>query len=233
MKGPILNPKLKKIVDKIRDKSLREKVTKLVEKPTIEIEGKTYTGLPLERSPASMSHHHSYLGGWLEHVVATADIAMTLCKVVKGVYRGKVNTDLVLAGVVLHDIFKPLTYAERENGTYRLTPLAERLDHLTLVSSELLRRGFPLGLIHIVCAHHAEFGPISPKTLEALIVHIADITDSRLNGKVLGAAKFLIKQATGEEVRQISAKEAFRIVQIKAERGQEGVKRYVTKSLRL
>lgn len=233
MKGLILNPKLKKIIDKIRDKSLQEKVTKLVEKPTIEIEGKTYTGLPLEQSPASVSRHHSYLGGWLEHVVATADIAMTLCKVVKEVYRGKVNTDLVLAGVVLHDIFKPLTYAEKENGTYQLTPLAERLDHLTLVSSELLRRGFPLALIHIVCAHHAEFGPISPKTLEALIVHIADITDSRLNGKVLGAAKFLIKQATGKEVRQISAKEAFRIVQIKAERGQEGVKRYVTKPLRL
>jgi len=228
-----LNSKLKEIINKIRDKSLREKVTKLVEEPTIKIEGKTYVGLPLEQSPASVSRHHSYPGGWLEHVVATADITMMLCKVVKRVYQGKVNTDLVLAGVVLHDIFKPLTYIEKESGTYQLTPLAERLDHLTLVSSELLRRGFPLALIHIVCAHHAEFGPISPKTLEALIVQIADITDSRLNGKVLGAAKFLIKQATGEEIRQISAKEAFRIVQIKAERGQEGIKKYVTKSLKL
>jgi len=228
-----LNPKLKKIVDKIRDKSLRDKVTKLVAKPTIEIEGKTYMGLPLEQSPASVSRHHSYPGGWLEHVVATADIAMTLCKVIKEVYRGKVNTDLVLAGVVLHDIFKPLTYIERENGTYQTTPLAERLDHLTLIVSELLRKNFPLVLIHIVCAHHAEFGPISPKTLEALIVQIADITDSSLNGKVLDAAKFLAKQATGKEIRQISSKEAFRIVQIKAERGQEGIKKYVAKSLKL
>jgi len=228
-----LNPKLKKIVDKIRDKSLRDKVTKLVAKPTIEIEGKTYMGLPLEQSPASVSRHHSYPGGWLEHVVATADIAMALCKVIKEVYRGKVNTDLVLAGVVLHDIFKPLTYTERENGTYQTTPLAERLDHLTLIVSELLRKNFPLALIHIVCAHHAEFGPISPKTLEALIVQIADITDSSLNGKVLDAAKFLAKQATGKEIRQISSKEAFRIVQIKAERGQEGIKKYVAKSLKL
>jgi len=227
-----LNPKLEKIINKIRDKPLRDKVTKLVEKPTIEIEGKTYVGLPLEQSPASVSRHHSYPGGWLEHVVATVDIAMILCKVVKGVYQGKVNTDLVLAGVVLHDIFKPLTYIERENGTYQTTSLAERLDHLTLIVSELLRRGFPLDLIHIVCAHHAEFGPISPKTLEALIVQIADITDSRLNGNVLDAAKFLIKQATGKEVRQISSKDAFRIVQIKAEKGQEGIKRYVTKSLK-
>jgi len=224
-----LNPSLKEIIDKIRDKSLREKVAQLVEKPTIEIEGKVYTGLPLERSPASVYRHHSYPGGWLEHVIATAEIALTLCKVVKKVYHGKVDTDLVLCGVVLHDIFKPLTYTEMEDGTYRASPLAERLDHLTLITSELIRRGFPLPIIHVVCAHHAEFGPVSPKTLEALIVHIADIADSRLNEKVLGAAKFLIKQATGEEVRQISSKDAFNIVHIKSEKGIEDVKNYATK----
>lgn len=224
-----MNPSLKEIIDKIRDKSLREKVAQLVEKPTIEIEGKVYTGLPLERSPASVYRHHSYPGGWLEHVIATAEIALTLCKVVKKVYHGKVDTDLVLCGVVLHDIFKPLTYTEMEDGTYRASPLAERLDHLTLITSELIRRGFPLPIIHVVCAHHAEFGPVSPKTLEALIVHIADIADSRLNEKVLGAAKFLIKQATGEEVRQISSKDAFNIVHIKSEKGIEDVKNYATK----
>jgi len=226
-----LNPSLKKIIDKIRDKSIREKVAQLVEKPTIEIEGKVYTGLSLERSPASVFHHHSYPGGWLEHVIATAEIALTLCKVVKKVYRGKVDTDLVLCGVVLHDIFKPLTYTEMEDGTYRTSPLAERLDHLTLITSELIRRGFPLPIIHIVCAHHAEFGPISPKTLEALIVHIADIADSRLNENVLGAAKFLIKQATGQEVKQISSRDAFNIVHTKSEKGLEDVKNYVTKFL--
>jgi len=226
-----LNSSLKKIIDKIRDNSLREKVAQLVEKPTIEIEGKVYVGLPLERSPASVFRHHSYPGGWLEHVTATAEIALTLCKVVKKVYHGKVDTDLVLCGVVLHDIFKPLTYAEMEDGIYRASPLAERLDHLTLITSELIRRGFPLPLIHIVCAHHAEFGPVSPKTLEALIVHIADIADSRLNEKVLGAAKFLIRQATGEEVKQISSRDAFNIVHIKSEKGLEDVKNYVTKFL--
>jgi putative nucleotidyltransferase with HDIG domain len=226
-----LNPSLKEIIDKIRSKKLREKVAQLVEKPTIEIEGKVYAGLPLERSPASVSRHHSYPGGWLEHVTATAEIALTLCNAIKKVYHGKINTDLVLCGVVLHDIFKPLTYTEMEDGTYRISPLAERLDHLTLITSELIRRGFPLPITHIVCAHHAEFGPISPKTLEALIVQIADIADSRLNEKVLDAAKFLTRQATGEEVRQISSKDAFNIVHIKAEKGLDDVKKYVMKFL--
>ncbi len=226
-----MNPSLKEIIGKIRNRKLREKVAQLVEEPTIKINGKAYMGLSLERSPASVSRHHSYPRGLLEHITATAEIALTLCEVVKKVYHGKVDTDLVLCGVVLHDIFKPLTYTEMEDGTYRASPLAERLDHLTLITSELIRRGFPLPIIHVVCAHHAEFGPISPKTLEALIVQIADIADSRLNEKVLDAAKFLIRQATGEEIRQISSKDAFNIVHIKSEKGLEDIKKYVTKFL--
>jgi len=66
-----LDPKLKKIVDKIKDKSLREKVTELIENPTIEIEGKTYSGIPLEASPAGLTRHHSYPGGFIEHVIAS------------------------------------------------------------------------------------------------------------------------------------------------------------------
>lgn len=225
-----MNPKLGKIVSKIKDKKLREKVAQFVEEPTVEIDGKVYRGLPLERSPASISNHHNYPGGWLEHVVATAEIALTLCDVVEKVYGGKVDRDLVLSGVVLHDIFKPLTYAERAGNVYEAAPLAERLDHLTLAVSELIRRGFPMALIHIVCAHHAEFGPTSPKTLEALIVNTADVADSRLNGKVLRAAEFLIRQATGEYVRQLSSRDAFAVVRIKAEKGLEAVKEYVAET---
>jgi putative nucleotidyltransferase with HDIG domain len=227
-----MDSRLKKIVDKIKNDNLREKVSQLVEEPFMEIDGRVYTGLPLSRSPGSVSRHHSYPGGWLEHVVATAEIALALCDVVKRVYRGKVNSDLVLSGALLHDLFKPLTYIEKEDGTYDVTPLAERLDHLTLITSELLRRGFPLPLIHIVCAHYGEYGPMQPRTLEALIVQIADIADSNLNGKVVDAAKFLVKRATEGEIRQISSKDAFEIVRIKADEGLEGVRKYVMESLK-
>ncbi len=227
-----MDSRLKKILDKIRDDNLRGKVAQLVEEPSMEIDGRIYTGLPLNRSPGSVSRHHSYPGGWLEHVVATAKISLALSDVIKRVYHGKVNTDLVLSGALLHDLFKPLTYVEKENGTYDVTPLAERLDHLTLITSELIRRGFPLPLIHIACAHYGEYGPMRPRTLEALIVQIADISDSNLNGKVLDAAKFLAKRATEEEIRQISSKDAFEIVRIKAEEGWEGVRKYVMESLK-
>ncbi|MGQ9460629.1 MAG: HD domain-containing protein, partial [Candidatus Bathyarchaeaceae archaeon] len=176
---------MEKLVNQIKDETLREKVVQFLESPTIEIDGKVYTGMPLDSSPAGLSRHHSYPGGFIEHVVATTEIALSLCNIIKRVYHGKVDRDLVISGAILHDIFKPLTYEMKENGTYEATPLAERLDHLTLIVSEMIRRGFSLDLIHIVCAHHGgEAGPMWPRTIEALVCHLADITDSRLNGEV-------------------------------------------------
>jgi len=221
-----LHSLLKRVVDKIGDRSLRDKVAAFIENPTIEIEGRVYSGLPLETAPAGVSHHHSYPGGFVEHVVSTMEIALTLCDAVKRVYHGKVDRDLVVAGVVLHDIFKPLTYVARENGTYGLTPLAERLDHLTLIVAELVKRGFPLNLVHIVASHMGwQHSPIGPRTVEALVVHLADVTDSRLNGEVLRAAQFLSRESTGTELEQLTAKEAFEIVNAKTLQGWDGTRK--------
>jgi putative nucleotidyltransferase with HDIG domain len=225
-----LDSRLKKLVGKIKDKSLREKVTELIENPTIEIEGKVYSGLPLEASPAGMTRHHSYPGGFIEHVVATTEIALNLCNIIERIYHGKVDKDLVTSGAILHDIFKPLMYMVKEDGSYGATPLAERLDHLTLIVSELVRRGLPLNLIHIVCAHHGgEVGPMWPRTVEALICHLADATDSRLDGEVLRAARYLSREATGEELYRLTSKEAFEIVHSKVIEGWDGVKKTVEK----
>jgi len=225
-----LHAQLKKIVDKIRNKSLRDKVAAFIENPTVEIEGKIYSGLPLEISPAGVSHHHSYPRGFMEHVAASTHIALALCDVVKTVYHGKVNRDMVVAGVVLHDIFKPLTYVAKENGTYGLTPLAERLDHLTLIVAELVKRGFPLDLVHIVAAHMGwRYSPIGPRTAEALIVHLSDMADSRLNGEVLRAAQFLSREATGIELERLTAKDAFEIVEAKTTKGWDGVRKTIEK----
>jgi len=219
-----LHPQIRKVIDKIRDRSLREKVEAFVENPTIEIEGKTFRGLPLETAPAGLSHHHSYPGGLVEHVVSATNIALALCDTIKNVYGGKVDRDQVIAGLVLHDIFKALTYLERENGTYGISPIAERLDHLTLGVAELIRRGFPLNLVHIVDSHMGwQHSPIGPRTTEALVVHLADMADSRLNGEVLRAAQYLLREATGVELSRITAAEAFEIVNAKTLLGWEGV----------
>jgi len=225
----LLYPKLKVLANKIRDQSLRRKVVELLENPTFEIDGKKYSGLPLGVSPAGLSHHHCYPGGYIEHVVSTANLALTMCSSVEKVYHGKANRDLVIAGVLLHDIFKPATYAVNENGGYSSTGLADYLDHLSLVISELVRRDFPVELVHVVSAHHGDYGPIRPHTIEALICHLADLMDSRLNGEVLNAAAYLTRKAAGEELRRLTSQEAFEIVHSKAVEGWEGVAKTVQK----
>lgn len=229
-----MHPQLQRIINKISDRPLRQMVTAFVEDPTIEIEGKTYKGLPLETSPAGATHHHSYPGGLVEHIIATTSIGLALCDVVGKVYHGKINKDLVLAGTILHDITKALTYVQEENGTYRMAPIAERLDHLTLGVAELIRRGFPLDVVHIVDSHMGwQHGPIGPRTAEALVVHLADMADSRLNGEVLRAAQYLLREATGTELSRITAKEAFEIVYAKTRKGWNDVPKALEKIRKL
>lgn len=223
----LLHPKIKALAEKIRDRNLRKKVIDLLENPVFEVDGKVYSGLPLDVSPAGLSHHHCYPGGYIEHVVSTTNLALALCNSVEKVYRGKVNRDLVVAGILLHDIFKPLTYRVNQNGSYATTGLADYMDHLSMVIAELVRRGFPLELIHVVSAHHGEYGPIRPRTVEALICHLADLMDSRLNGEILNAASYLVRKATGEELTWLTSKEAFEIIHSKAVEGWEGVAKTV------
>ncbi|MBS7623982.1 HDIG domain-containing protein [Candidatus Bathyarchaeota archaeon] len=219
-----LDPRIRRIINRIRDESLRKKILAFLSDLSVEINGERYSGLPLAEAPASRSHHHSYPGGLIEHILSTINIALALCDSVERIYGGRVDRDLVIGGVVLHDILKPLTYYEKDGGSYRNSPLGERLDHLTLLVSEMLKRNFPLSLIHIVAASHGQAGPISPKTIEALICHIADDADSKMNWEVLNAAKYLVREVTGEPWDRMDSKMAFMILAWKAEGGWEGLK---------
>ena len=136
-----MDRRLLKIADKIKDRKLRKKVLEILENPTIKIGGETFSGIPIDSAPASIRHHHNYPGGFIEHIMALYELSRSLSRIVRTIYNCKVNEDLVLCGVLLHDIFKPATYAEKRGG-YVPSRLAERIDHLTLASAEMMRRGF-------------------------------------------------------------------------------------------
>jgi 7,8-dihydroneopterin 2',3'-cyclic phosphate phosphodiesterase len=224
-----LDSRLVKIVSRIKDRSLRRKVDGLLRNPTIKIGGRSFSGISIEKSPASIRHHHNYPGGFVEHTVALYELCMSLSRIVRRIYKCKVNTDLVICGVLLHDIFKPTTYAQTGEGEYRRSTLAERVDHLTLASAELIRRGFPLDAVHVVTASHGQqYGPIGPMTIEALICHLGDDAEAKLNGDMLSAARFMIREVTGEEPSRLNGKEAFAIVRAKTDRGWDGLKDYLS-----
>lgn len=139
------------------------------------------------KAPAAKSLHHVYLGGLLEHTLSVASMAREAC----AHYRS-LNRDLVLAGVLLHDLGKTAELSYQRSFGY--TDTGNLLGHITLETQWVAKAmeqlpGFPeelrLQILHIILAHHGklEFGsPVLPKTPEALLVHYLDDLDGKLEG---------------------------------------------------
>ncbi len=133
-----------------------------------------------ERCPASLSNHHAELGGLLKHTVEVGVIARQIAKTCGAVW------DIVLAGVLLHDVGKLAAY--RWDGLFEMTEAGSLLGHVALGSLMLDQRldepeeppvsdRERLLLQHLVLSHHGalEFGsPVRPMTLEAEVLHYAD-----------------------------------------------------------
>lgn len=140
----------------------------------------------LREWPAAQVIHHAYRGGFLEHIVKMAEVGDAVARA----YRA--NTDLVLAGVILHDIGK-LQELSYELGAIAYTREGNLLGHIAL-GLILVREaasavsGFPAELRaqleHLVLSHHGSRdhgSPVEPKTIEAFILAAVDELDARIN----------------------------------------------------
>jgi len=137
------------------------------------------------RAPAAKQIHHAYLGGLLEHVLSLCGLA----KMTAQHYPG-IDYDLLLTGVVLHDIGKihELNY---ERG-FSYSDEGQLIGHISIalrMIAEKLQKlpDFPpllRSLVeHMVLSHHGqlEFGsPKVPHFPEALLLHYIDDMDSKM-----------------------------------------------------
>jgi len=220
---------LLKLTRLIKDEKLRSKVREFIKNPSPSKLKLPEEYTPLKIAPGSKRRHHSYPKGLVEHTIACTTLALALCDVVEKVYKCDVDRDVVVSAVILHDIMKHLTYRVNAQGLYTISELGEKLDHLSLLISELYLRNFPLPVIHAVAAHHGDAGPVLPRTIEALIVHLADFADSMLNGKILDAAKAILRECLQQEVSLIDGSTAFKVVRAKQLGGCNAVKKLVKK----
>jgi len=213
---------VEKLTTEIRDKALRGKVLDLLRNPTLDLD---YPCLSVEECPGGAYQHHSYNGGLLQHTISVTKLSLTLCDLIEEVYGGKVDRDTVVAGALIHDLMKCYTYEPRGDGSYVSSPLGDKVDHLTLLVAELYKRGFPVEIIHVAASHHGDISPVKPKTMEALIVSIADLADSELSRKTLRAAEYLLRQMGESQPKINSSREALDLVHVKSKEGWEGVRK--------
>ena len=130
--------------------------------------------------PSAYYHHHNYKYGLIEHTLEVTKIAIELMKLTL------CDKNLVIAGAILHDIGKIHLYNVEPNGTSTMTENSDIKDHGVLGCGYITKyfgtSKFGIDLIHIISSHHGHqsWGALcEPKTLEAVIVHVADLISAR------------------------------------------------------
>jgi len=135
-------------------------------------------------APAAKTMHHARIGGLLEHSVH----CMRVAKEIAEIYP--VNRDLLLFGVIFHDIGKTQELSWGGGG-FAYTTVGRLQGHVVLGDRIVAAKvaeipGFPedlaLQLSHLMLSHQGEkeYGsPEQPKTLEALLLNLIDNLDAR------------------------------------------------------
>jgi len=136
-------------------------------------------------APAAKQIHHAWLGGLIEHVLSLCGLAKQAAAHYKFI-----DYDLLLTGVVLHDIGKihELNYDRGFSYSSEGQLLGHMVIALRMVDEKL--RGlpeFPVRLRalveHMIISHHGqlEFGsPKVPQFPEAMLLHYLDDMDSKM-----------------------------------------------------
>jgi 3'-5' exoribonuclease len=142
------------------------------------------------KAPGGTALHHNYLGGLLEHTHNMLRIAVAILP-----FYPKVQSDLVLAGIFLHDIGKTeeLSY----DMAFSYTDSGQLIGHIVKTvlmvnqkADELRAKGTQIeqavldALEHIILSHHGEYefgSPKLPATPEAFMVCYIDNLDAKVN----------------------------------------------------
>lgn len=139
----------------------------------------------VKRAPAAMTMHHAYIGGLLEHMVGLIGLTRSVVE-----HYPELDGDLLLAGIVLHDIGKidELSYIRGIDYTTEGRLLGHIMIGAALVKEKIKaipQFPEPLAVLveHLILSHHGsmEFGsPALPQTREAVALHFLDDFDSKM-----------------------------------------------------
>jgi 3'-5' exoribonuclease len=174
----LLWKQLNGFIEEVNDTDVRQLLFRIFSEPDVE---KLFRA-----APAARSMHHAFRSGLLEHTVSVTKAARLLAR-----HYG-LNEDLVVAGCLLHDLGK---IWELEIGaSIEYTDDGRLIGHIPMETIFVDKKigeleNFPAEirrqLLHILLAHHGEYGfgsPRRPKTPEALLVHMSDNLDSKMAG---------------------------------------------------
>jgi 3'-5' exoribonuclease len=179
--GPQDRATLQARLDRIRAEITTPWLRELLER-LFEGEGLTEAYLT---APAAKLRHQAYVGGLAEHSLNMAEHARYCAR-----FYPELDGDLLVTAALLHDIGKIWEY--RIDTIIDYTD-AGRLEGHIVIGDRLVRRiaegvtGFPpearRHLSHLILSHQGRLeyaSPVTPMTLEALVLYALDVLDSRV-----------------------------------------------------
>jgi len=137
--------------------------------------------------PAAKSNHHAIRCGLLYHTLTMLRVGEKLASIYQ-----KIDSDLLYAGIIVHDLAKTEEMESNEMGIVsEYTREGKLLGHIIQGITDIQKAGEKLGipyetvllLKHMVLSHHyeAEFGsPRKPMIPEAELLHYIDMIDARM-----------------------------------------------------
>ncbi len=159
-------------------------------------------------APAARQLHHAWLGGLLEHVVSLLGLADRVAA-----HYPMLDRDLLVTGVVLHDIGKirELTWETGFDYTVEGVLLGHIQMGVDLVEKTIAGLpGFPDRLrtlvLHMILSHHGklEFGsPKLPMIPEALVLNFLDDLDAKMQAM---ASEFVKSAREGRAPDELTGK---------------------------
>ena len=162
-------------VDLIENNVLKEVTSNII--------SRYYT--PFFSHPAAVSMHHNYISGLAYHTYSMLNLANAYIR-----QYSFLNKDLIYAGIILHDIGKVIELSGAKGTEYTFE--GKMIGHISIGSNIVYATARDLGyehteevtlLNHIILSHHGEmeFGsPKEPLIPEALVIHLVDLSDSKL-----------------------------------------------------
>lgn len=141
----------------------------------------------LVNAPAAQMLHHAERGGLLHHITTM----LKMGRAVLDVYT-HLDSDLLLAGIIIHDLGKLKEFSFDENGSVSdYTNEGKLIGHLVRGAMDIERIAKEVNassekamlLQHLVLSHHGrlEFGsPVLPKIPEAEVLSQLDLLDARI-----------------------------------------------------
>lgn len=178
MASPIPLEKLEKRLDSYVN-SLKDKDIALLTKTLIGKYYKSYITYP-----AAVRNHHEFASGLLHHTVSMADLGEAIANLYPSVDR-----DMLIAGILLHDLGKTLELSGPIIPKYTLE--GKLIGHISITHAEIQKSIEALKinsetatlLSHMVLSHHGKYeygSPVLPLTREAYLLSVIDDLDAKM-----------------------------------------------------